>query len=139
MKSRKVGYALIVLSVVIAFGGMLALWLGYSLILARFGGFNIASFGVTFFLITLVLLVSAYVLRYAQNRPFHAWHMEIMMTFALLAAGIGLAFAYDWLLPSSVPVPWRYFILPSATVILVFYLLRRIPKVRKIIDDMSKN
>jgi len=139
MKTREIRYRLILLSAAIIVIGYLALWSLFPPILESLGGFNLVSLSVILLFFSVFLLPGLYIFRYTQGKPIRRWQVEVALTYIGFAVLVGLAFVYDSLLPPNVPIPWRYFILPMATVVLAFYLLRRIPEVRKKIDEMSKD
>jgi len=138
MKTKKVKYSLILLSATMIVFGYLALWLLFAPILNRLGGLNLVSLSLILLFYSVFLLPGLYIFRYTQGKPIKRWQLEVALTYMGFAILVGLAFVYDSLLPSNVPVPWRYFILPMATVVIAFYFLRRIAKIRKKIDEMSK-
>jgi hypothetical protein len=131
----KVGAILLALMLLIS--GYLALWYLFPSIVNKFGGLNIISFGLTLFFASFPVLTAFSLFRYVQGHRFRPRYLTIALTYALLVIAICLAFVYDLLLPSSVPVVWRYVILPLATITVAFYALRSIPKVREKIDTLS--
>lgn len=137
MKPRKAKKKVITLSVIILASGNLALWFLSPLLFAWLGGINLLSFSLIVAFASFFVLVFAYIFRYAQGKPPRRWHVEVGVTYALLSVIIGLALFYDMTLPPTVPAIWRFFILPTVTVAFVFYLLRRIPKIKKKFDEMS--
>jgi hypothetical protein len=138
MKQRVFRIALIFISSMLLVSGFLALWFFFPLILNKFGGFNIVSFGLTLFFALSIVLFSTTLFIYGQGSRFRRWRLEVALTCFLLAIEICLAFLYDMLLSSIVPAFWRYFILPLATLIAVFYVLRSIPKIREKLDKLSQ-
>ena len=139
MKPQEIRYSLMVLSAAIIVVGYLTLWSLFPPILERLGGLNLVSLSVILLFFSVFLLLGLYIFRYAQGKPIKRWQLEVALTYIGLAILVGLAFAYDSLLPPNVPVPWRYFILPMATIVITFYLLRRISRIRKKLDEMSKD
>jgi len=139
MKPKESRYILILLSAAIVVIGYLALWFSFPSILERLSGLNLVSLSLILLFFSVFLLPGLYIFRYTQGKPIRRWQLEVGLTYIGFAVLIGLAFVYDSLLPPNVPIPWRYFILPMATVVIAFYLLRRIPEVRKRIDEMSKD
>jgi hypothetical protein len=139
MKTKKNVHRFIFLSSIILILGYLALWFLFPSILDRFGGFNLISFGLILFFASLIVLPCIYIFMYAQTKPIQRWQLQVALTYVVFAIVIALAFIYDSVLPPNVPIPWRYFILPLATVVIAFYLLRRVPKVREKLDKLSKD
>ena len=117
--------------------GFFALWHSFPLILDSLGGFNILSLSATLVLISFPLLIYACIFHYGQGKPVKRWKALIVQIYASLAIYVALGFCYDTLLSSSVPVHWRLIILPLLTIGIAFYLLRRIPRIRKKLDEMS--
>jgi TRAP-type C4-dicarboxylate transport system permease small subunit len=139
MRTKNTTYGLILLSFTILVSGYLALWFLYPSILNRLGGFNLVSFSLSVLFALFIVLPSIYIFRYAQGKPFRRWQIEVGLTYAMLMIAIVLAFVYDLLLPPNLPIFWRYFVLPLATIVVTFYLLRRIPKIKEKLDELSKD
>jgi len=138
MKPKK-KYSLIILSVIITVSGELALWFLFPAILDRLGGINLISSVLAMFFFSFFILTSVYVFGYAQGKSVQKWQMEIGLTYFGLAILITLSFFYDSVLPHNIPFIWRYIILPMATILVAFYTLRRIPKIREKVDELSKD
>lgn len=139
MKPQVTRNTLILLSAATIVIGFLALWFLLPLVLERLGGLNLVSLGLILLFFSIFLLPGLYIFRYAQGKSTRRWQLEVLLTYIGFAVLVGLAFVYDSLLPPNVPIPWRYFILPMATIVIAFYLLRRIPKIKKKFDEMSKD
>lgn len=138
MKPRRTRNKLIIFSVIILASGNLALWFLSPFLFDGLGGINLVSVSLIVAFALFFVLMYAYIFRYAQGKPPRRWHIEAGLTYVLLGVIIALALFYDTALPSNVPGPWRFFILPLATISVAFYLLSRIPRIRKKIDEMSK-
>lgn len=139
MKPRKARKKLITLSIIVLASGNLALWFVSPLLFAELGGINLLSFSLIVASALFFVLVFAYIFRYAQGKPPRRWRIEVGLTYMLLLVIIVLAFFYDMALPSVVPAIWRFFILLMITVATAFSLLRRIPKIKKRFDELSKD
>jgi hypothetical protein len=139
MKTAKVKYGLVAVSVITVVGGYLTLWLLLSRILDKLDGINMTSVSVVMFLFSAFLFPSIYTLLCAKGKPPKRWQVHVAQTYVLLAIFIALGFAYDALLSSDIPFGWRYFVLPLATLVIAFYSLRKIPKIREKLDESSQN
>lgn len=139
MKTSKRKYSLIILSVIITVSGESALWFLFPSILDRLGGINLVTSSLAMFFSSVFILASIYIFRYAQGKSLKRWQMEIALTYFGLAILITLSFVYDTVLPNNIPFIWRYIILPMTTVLIAFYVLRRIPKIKEKLDELSKD
>jgi hypothetical protein len=139
MRTKNTTYCLILLSFTILVSGYLALWFLYPSILDRLGGINLVSSSLTMFFSSVFILASIYIFRYAQGKSIKRWQMEIALTYFLLAILITLSFVYDTVLPNNIPFIWRYIILPMTTILIAFYTLRRVPKIKEKLDELSKD
>jgi hypothetical protein len=139
MKTKNITYGLILLSFIILVSGYLALWFLYPSILDRLGGINLLSSSLTMFFSSVFILASIYIFRYAQGKSIKRWQMEIALTYFMLAILITLSFVYDIVLPNNIPFIWRYIILPMTTILIAFYTLRRVPKIKEKLDELSKD
>jgi len=138
MDKLKRKHVIFFISFIILVAGYLLLWFSYPLFLNKLGGFNLLSFGLNLFFISFIVLLYFYLFTYAQGKPMQRWKVNIGLTYAMLVVAVALAFTYDSLLPENVPTAWRYFILPLATIVVVFHVLRRIPKIREKLDKLSE-
>ena len=132
-------YVLVLLSAVVLVGGNLSLWLLFPTILDKLGGINIVSLSLGMLFFSTFVLSSAFLFRYTQGKPIRRWQMEVAQAYVGLAILIALGFVFDTILPSDVLFIWPFVILPLATMLVAFYLLRRIPKIKKKFDEMSKD
>jgi hypothetical protein len=139
VKPARSRYVLFFISLATVAVGEVAVWFLLPTIFDRLGGLNVISLSVGMLYFSVFPLVGAYLFRYGKGKPMQRWHVEVAQAYVGLAIMIALGFAYDALLFHAVIFIWPFIILPLVTMLGAFYLLRRIPRVRKKLDELSQN
>jgi hypothetical protein len=138
MNSKRKRWVLFVLAVVMVILGESALWLLLPTLFDRFG-VNVVGLGVGTLFMSVFFLVAAYLIRHAQGKPLKRWKAELAQAYVGLAIVVALGIFYEALLPEGVLLIWPYAILPIATMLLVYYGLGRIPRIKERLDRLSYN
>jgi hypothetical protein len=138
MNSKRKRWVLFVLAVVMVILGESALWLLLPTLFDRFG-VNVVGLGVGTLFMSVFFLVAAYLIRHAQGKTPQRWRAELAQAYVGLAIVVALGIFYEALLPEGVLLIWPYAILPIATMLLVYYGLGRIPRIKERLDRLSYN
>jgi hypothetical protein len=124
-----------IISLVCGFG---ICWVAISFCFEQFGGFNVASIGLTMLIASPFFIAYALLCFYALGTRIRRWQLNILLFFGTLVIVVGLGYGYDRLLPDDVLFIWPYFILPLLTIAIAFHLLNRIPQVREQLDKLRE-
>jgi hypothetical protein len=138
MDSKSMKWVLFVLATVMVILGESTLWFLLPALFHKFG-VNVLGLSVGTLFMSVFFLVAAYLFRYAQGKPLQRWKAELAQAYVGLAIVIALGIFYETLLPEGVLLIWPYGILPIATMLLAYYVLRKIPKVKEQLDRLSYN
>ncbi len=122
-------------SIIVVAVGFSLLWFAGFWIFGTLGE-NLFGVSILLVLISFFLVPSWAMLRYAEGKESTELILEAAEGYIGLAIYILLAFGYDLVLPSSIPFFWRFFMLPLATILIVFSAFRKIPRTRRIIDKL---
>jgi amino acid transporter len=136
--SKSKRWALFVLAVVMVILGESALWFLLPTLFDRFG-VNVLGLSVGTFFMSVFFLVAAYLIRHAQGKTPQRWRAELAQAYVGLAVVVALGIFYETLLPEGVLLIWPYGILPIATMLVAYYVGRRIPRIKERLDRLSYN
>jgi hypothetical protein len=133
----KLKYGLVILSIAIMVFCFWVLWIFFPLIVSMWGGVNFLSIGLLLVFISPFVFSTIYIISHALGKPYRRFRNEIVWGFVWLATIMTLSYVYNAILPVGVSVIWRYFVLPLLTLVIILYLLRRIPKVKEKLDKLT--